>query len=218
MNSSGLGCVSVPPAQVSVPPSPKHTTLAPSQVLYCSICSARSILTAYILLIYELENQNQIKSFIILAVIRQSLLRVGGSPSPRHFACRQHSSFPKNVAAVESGWQHYVRFDKVMSSLFYHTLKSKQEGNSDKTMRSSGQLHLLAILNSYRHKLKLVIEHKTENIINNVTGNNDRPKIWTSDFPLQRQMRCRLTNWPRFANHDNACEITTLLLAGTNCD
>ena len=37
-----------------------------------------------------------------------------------------------------------------------------------------GQLHLLAILNSYRQKLKLVIEHKkTQNIINNVTGNNN---------------------------------------------
>ena len=37
-----------------------------------------------------------------------------------------------------------------------------------------GQLHLLAILNSYRLKLKLVIEHKkTQNIINNVTGNNN---------------------------------------------
>ena len=28
------------------------------------------------------------------------------SPSPRHYACEQHSSFRRNVAAVESRWQH----------------------------------------------------------------------------------------------------------------
>ena len=32
------------PAQVFVPPFPKHTTLAPRQILYCSIGSAQSIL------------------------------------------------------------------------------------------------------------------------------------------------------------------------------
>ena len=60
-----------------------------------------NLLTVAILLIYELENQNQIKSFIILAVIRQSLLRVGGAHL-HVIAPGQHISFPKNVAAVES--------------------------------------------------------------------------------------------------------------------
>ena len=33
-------------------------------------------------------------------------------PSPRHCASGQHSFFKRNVAAVASCWQHYVRFDR----------------------------------------------------------------------------------------------------------
>ena len=32
-------------------------------------------------------------------------------PSPRHWACGQHSSFQRSVAAVVSRWQYCVRFD-----------------------------------------------------------------------------------------------------------
>ena len=53
----------------------------------------------------------QIKSFIILAVLGQSVQRVGGA-----YLCviapKQHTFFRKNVAAVASRWQHCVRFDE----------------------------------------------------------------------------------------------------------
>ena len=123
-----------------------------------------NLLAAAILLIYE--NQNQIKSFIIL-VIRQSFLRVGGAHTRVIAPAVNTVPFQKmsqRWRAVDS-----TTCDLTKSSLFHHMLKSKQAGNSDKIMQSS-QLHLLAILNSYRHKLKLVIEHKTQNIINNVTA------------------------------------------------
>ena len=34
-------------------------------------------------------------------------------PSPRHCAWKQHSSFPRNVGAVASRWQHCVQFDRL---------------------------------------------------------------------------------------------------------
>ena len=57
------------------------------------------------------KGDKKIKSFIILAVIRQSVQRVGGAHL-RVIAPGQHSSFRRNVAAVASHWQHYVRFDR----------------------------------------------------------------------------------------------------------
>ena len=48
----------------------------------------------------------QIKSFIVLAVIRRSVKRVGGAHL-RVIAPGQHSFFRKNVAAVASSWQHW---------------------------------------------------------------------------------------------------------------
>ena len=53
---------------------------------------------------------NQI--LIIFAVLRQSVYRVLRSPSPRHCTYGQLSYFRKNVAAVASCWQLYVRFDR----------------------------------------------------------------------------------------------------------
>ena len=43
LKASGLGCVSIPP-KVFLPPPPKPTTLATDLLLYCSTCSARTIL------------------------------------------------------------------------------------------------------------------------------------------------------------------------------
>ena len=54
---------------------------------------------------------DQIKSFVILAVVRRSVQRVCGA----HLlviAPGQHSSFPRNVAEVANRWQHCVRFDR----------------------------------------------------------------------------------------------------------
>ena len=54
---------------------------------------------------------DQIKSFVILAVVRRSVQRVCGA----HLlviAPKQHSSFRRNVAEVASRWQHCVRFDR----------------------------------------------------------------------------------------------------------
>ena len=59
----------------------------------------------------EVSKLNQIKSFIILAVVRRSVLRVGGAHL-RVIALGQHSSIRRNVAAVASHWQHCVRFDR----------------------------------------------------------------------------------------------------------
>ena len=56
------------------------------------------------------QTSNQI--LIIFAVLRQSVYRVLRSPSPRHCTYGQHSYFRKNVAAVASCWQLYVRFDR----------------------------------------------------------------------------------------------------------
>ena len=53
------------------------------------------LLSSHLHSTYELENQSQIKSSIILVIMRQLV----GS-SPRHCVCRQHSSFQRNVAAV----------------------------------------------------------------------------------------------------------------------
>ena len=46
----------------------------------------------------------QTKSFIILDVLPGRLYRVGGNR--RVIASAQHSSFPRNVAAEASRWQH----------------------------------------------------------------------------------------------------------------
>ena len=65
---------------------------------------------------------------------------------------------------------------KCKSSLFHHRLRLKvsRQETAIRPCGHLGQLHLLAILHSYRHKLKLVIEtKKIQNIINNVTGNNN---------------------------------------------
>ena len=54
------------------------------------------------------------------------------------------------------------------SSEVYFTisLKVRRQETAIRPCGHLGQLHLLAILNSYRHKLKLVIEHKKfQNII-----------------------------------------------------
>ena len=64
----------------------------------------------------------------------------------------------------------------VKSSQGYFTisLKVSRQETAIRPCGHLGQLHLLGILNSYRHKLKLVNEYKkTQNIINNVTGNNN---------------------------------------------
>ena len=62
-------------------------------------------------LLGQMSKINQVKSFIILAVICRSMWRVGGA----HLcivAPGQHSFFWKNVAAAASRWQHCVLFDR----------------------------------------------------------------------------------------------------------
>ena len=52
----------------------------------------------------------QIKSFMMLAVLLQSIKRVCGALI-RVTGPAQHSFFRRNVVAVASRWQHCVRFD-----------------------------------------------------------------------------------------------------------
>ena len=54
--------------------------------------------------VYNFTNL-QTKSFIILAVLRQSVQRVCGAHL-RVIVPEQHSFFGRNVAAVASRWQH----------------------------------------------------------------------------------------------------------------
>ena len=61
--------------------------------------------------IFCISFSNQIKSFIILAILRRSVKRVCGAHL-RVIGPGQHSSFWRNVAAVASRWQHCVRFDR----------------------------------------------------------------------------------------------------------
>ena len=61
----------------------------------CSFGTCCLLLSSRLHSTYELENQSQTKSCIILVIMRQLV----GS-SPRHRVCRQHSSFQRNVAAV----------------------------------------------------------------------------------------------------------------------
>ena len=56
----------------------------------CSFGRTCLLLSSHLHSTYELENQSQVKSFIILVIMRQLL----GS-STRHRVCRQHSSFPR---------------------------------------------------------------------------------------------------------------------------
>ena len=56
-------------------------------------------------------NKSQIKSFIILAVLRRSVRRFYGAHL-RVIAPGQHRSFWRNVAAVASRWQHCAQFDR----------------------------------------------------------------------------------------------------------
>ena len=66
------------------------------------------------LLQYILKNNsiiNQIKSFIILAVVRRSVQRVCRAHF-RVIAPRQHRSYRRNVVAIPSRWQHCVWFDR----------------------------------------------------------------------------------------------------------
>ena len=56
-------------------------------------------------------NKNQIKSFIILAVLRQSVRRFYGALL-RVIAPGQHRSIWRNVATVASRWQHYAQFNR----------------------------------------------------------------------------------------------------------
>ena len=53
----------------------------------------------------------QIKSFIILALLRQSVQRVCEAHL-RVFAPGQNSCVRKNAAAAASHWQHCVQFDR----------------------------------------------------------------------------------------------------------
>ena len=58
----------------------------------------------------RINGRSQIKSFIILAAIRQSVQRVGG---PHHgvIAPERHCSFRRIVTAMASRGQRYVRFN-----------------------------------------------------------------------------------------------------------
>ena len=56
-------------------------------------------------------NANQIKSLIILAVIRRSVWWLSGAHI-HVIVLRQHSSLRRNVAAMASRWQHCVQFDR----------------------------------------------------------------------------------------------------------
>ena len=99
-------------------------------------------------------------------------------------------------------FKHWLPIKHSVLSLFkssqvYFTtsLKVSRQETAIRPCGHQGELHLLAILNSYRRKLKLVIEHKkTQNIINNATGNNNcvasfARNIWKKNTRTQKKQQ-----------------------------
>ena len=60
-------------------------------------------------LTFPLISTNQLKSFVILAVLRRSVLRVYGAHL-WFIALEQHSSFRRNITPEASCWQHCIWF------------------------------------------------------------------------------------------------------------